>query len=73
MDYEAVWLSNFKRGVLDKRITSSVTKLKQEELKDISEMLDKIESIQEDWIVLQGKKHRIYIKDNKIYKVINLG
>jgi len=73
VDYEEVWLSNFKQAIMDKRITSSVTKLKHKELEDFSKMLDKIESIQEDWTVLQGKKYRVYVKNNKVYKVINLG
>lgn len=71
-NYEEVLLNNFKQGVMDKKIKSSVVKLKHQDLLKIAETVEKIESIH-TYTVFQGKKYRMYVKKDNVFKIVELG
>ena len=70
-NYEEVLLDNFKQGVMDKKIKSSVIKLKHQDLLKIAETMNKIESIH-TYTVFQGAKYRLYVRKDNVFKIIEL-
>ncbi|SKC88460.1 HNH endonuclease [Maledivibacter halophilus] len=70
-DYKEVMVYLFKKAVKDGKISKAGVKLKKKDLASIASTIFKIEDIGK-YTVFQSNTHRLYIKDNKIYKVANI-
>ncbi|SET59539.1 HNH endonuclease [Natronincola peptidivorans] len=69
-DYEEVIIALFKQGVKDRKIIAVNIKL-QKILEDI-EAIHRIEEIG-DYVVFQSNNKRVYVKHNKIVKLVVIG
>lgn len=70
-NYKEVMIDLFKRAVEDGKIVGAGIKIKQRELKEITQKVYKVENIGE-YTVFQSKDHRFYVKQNKIYKIVRV-
>ncbi|MBM7581690.1 hypothetical protein JOD02_000527 [Caldicoprobacter guelmensis] len=71
-DFEEVMIQLFKIGVRDGVIRTSLPQFSTDEIKNIAENIDRVEAINK-YVVFQSKTHRLYIKNNRIIKIIHLG
>lgn len=70
--YENILMRNFVQGVKDKKITASGLRIKYNTLCTMVSSIYRIEYIGKN-TVFQGGKYRFYVKNNHIYRIVNLG
>lgn len=71
-DFEQVMIELFKTGVRDGVIRASLPQFSTDEIKSLVESVDRLEAINR-YVVFQSKTHRLYVKDNRIIKVVRIG
>lgn len=71
-DFEQVMIELFKIGVRDGVIKACLPQFSREEIQSIVQNVDRIEAINSH-VVFQGRNHRLYVKENRIVKVVHLG
>ncbi|MFO7295374.1 MAG: HNH endonuclease [Clostridia bacterium] len=71
-DFEQVMIQLFKAGVRDGVVKTSCAQFSSHEIQSIVESVDRLEGINSH-VVFQGKNYRLYVKENRIVKVVHLG
>jgi len=71
-DFEQVMIDLFKIGVRDGMIRTSLPQFSNKEIQSIVENVDRLEAINSH-VIFQRKNYRLYVKENRIVKVIHLG
>lgn len=71
-DYPEIWISLFQKAFKDKKISISDAKLEFTNVAQIIAGINRLEALN-DYVVLQSANYRIYVQNNKIKKIIQIG
>lgn len=71
-DFEQVMIELFKTGVRDGMIRISSAQFPGDEIRSMVENVDRVEAINPH-VVFQGANYRLYVRENRIVKVVYLG
>lgn len=70
-DYKETILNLFLKAVYDNRIDKASLKISKEELSTELSKVDRVEDLT-DHFIFQSNTKRFYVKNNKVYKIVNL-